>query len=184
MEENSNLDEQINNLLAQISDFNNGNDELVYVAEGVLKAVSKYAKKTPAYYLQYRLMELYVDLSVRILNNAIRETPEYQSLQQDYQKYLAFYLEAANKLKRYVQKCEKTGDVDNLDSAYLMTIYLAYILANLTDYAIEMKSLSESLVGGFVYIADDRVYQKLRDKTEFDVEEIKKLMKDIEEEGI
>lgn len=179
MEENSNIEAQINELLAQINEFNNGNDELVYVVEGVLKAVSKYAKKTSSYYIKFRLMELYLDLSLRIVNNAIRKSDEYQRLHQYYEEDLAFYLEAATTLKTYIKKCEKTGDVDNLDSAYLMTIYLSTILSNLSDYVSEINKITGDMVGNFSYRADEH----MRERTKLDIEEIKALMKNLEEEG-
>lgn len=180
MGENSNWEEEINTLLAQINEFNNGNDELVYVAEGVLEAVSKYAKKTSTYYLKFRLIELYLDISLRIFNNAIRTNSKYQSLHQYYQEDLAFYLEASNVLKRYIRKCEKTGDVDNLDSAYLMTIYLSTVLSNLSEYIDEINKITGDILEEFSYRANEH----LRDKTKLDVEEIKKLMKNLEEEEI
>ena len=180
MGENSNWEEEINNLLAQINEFNNGNDKLVYVAEGVLKAVGKYARKTSTYYIKFRFTELYLDISLRLINNAIRKTPKYQTLHQYYQEDLAFYLEAANVLKRYIRKCEHTGDVDNLDSAYLMTIYLSTVLSNLVDYIDEINKITGDIVGEFSYSANEH----LRNRTKLDVEEIKKLMKNLEEEGI
>ncbi len=179
MGENSNVEAQINELLAQINEFNNGNDELVYVVEGVLQAVSKYAKKTTSYYIKFRLMELYLDISLRIVNNAIRKNAKYKELHQYYEEDLAFYLEASSFLKTYIKKCEKTGDVDNLDSAYLMTIYLSTVLSNLSDYVSEINKITGDIVGEFSYSSNEH----MRERTKLDIEEIKKLMKNIEEEG-
>lgn len=179
MEENGNIEEQINTLLAQINEFNNGNDDLVYVVEGVLKAVNKYARSTTTNYIKFRLIELYLDISMCIVNNTIRKSEEYQSFRGYYQEDLSFYLDATNKLKRYLRKCKKTGDVENLDSAYLMTIYLSYILSNLSDYIEEIKNITGHLVGTHSYQPGENI----RKRTELDIEEIKKLMKNIEEEG-
>lgn len=179
MEKIFNIEEQVNNVLAIINEFNNGNDELVGDVEDILQAVSKYAKKTTSYYIKFRLMELYLDLSLRIVNNAFRKNNKYKALHQYYEEDLHFYQEAATILKTYIKKCEKTGDVDNLDSAYLMTIYLSNILSNLSDYIVEINKVTGDLIDEFSYIANEH----LRERTKLDVEEIKKLMKNLEEEG-
>lgn len=179
MEENSNFEREINELLEQINEFNNGNDELVYVVEGVLKAVSSYAKKTNSNYIKFRLIELYLDLSMRIVNNAVRKTPEYQALRQYYEEDLAFFYQAATSLKRYINGCKKTGDVDDLDSAYLMTIYLSFILSNLTDYIGEIKKITGNFMGIFYYQAN----ASIREKALLDIDEVKRLMKNLEKEG-
>ncbi len=178
MEEN-NYEEQINEILGKINEFNNGNDELVYEIEKVLDGVIKYAHNTTSNYIKFKLIELYLDLSLMIVNKKVRQSEEYQTIHQYYQDDLAFFLKAASSLKKYVKKCQKSGDVDDLDAAYLMTIYLSYILSNLSDYVEEIKKITGNLVGSFYYRPD----AKLRERTNLDIEEIKKLMKMIEKEG-
>lgn len=172
-------DELKNGLVEKIREFNEGNDKLVYVVEGTLKGVRHYVNRTTGYYLKFKLMELYLDISLMFVNNAVRKSLEYQELHGYYKEDLAFYLESATQLKRYIKKCQKTGDVDHLDSAYLMTISLSTVLCNLGDYIDEINKITGDMTGHFAYYG---VPEKLRERTSKDIEEIKKLMKNIEEE--
>lgn len=168
-----------NDIVEKIKEFNEGNDSLVYHVETVLNYVSRNANNTTKNYLKFRLMELYLDLSLMFVNNAIRKSSEYQELHSYYQSDLAFYLEAATQLKRYIKKCQKTGDVDHLDSAYLMSISLSTVLYNLSCYMDEINKITGDMMGNFAYTSKT---EELRERTSKDIEDIKKLMKDIEEE--
>lgn len=175
----NNIEDSINSILFQINAFNNGEDEYVEAVEEVMIAVKTYTKTAKVSYFKFRLLELYLDLSLLFVNNAIRKNEQYQELHGYYQSDLDFYLESVNKLKRYINKCEKTGDVDHLDSAYLLTIYLSNILSNLSDYMKEISNITGKLANRFDYFGSP---SKVRERTSLDIEEIKKLMKNIEEE--
>lgn len=168
-----------NGVVDKIREFNAGNDNLVILVETVLKQVSRDANNKTKNYLKFRLMELYLDLSLMFVNNAIRKSSEYQELHSYYQSDLAFYLEAATQLKRYIKKCQKTGDVDHLDSAYLMSISLSTVLYNLSCYVDEINKITGDMMGNFAYASKT---EELRERASKDIEEIKKLMKNIEEE--
>lgn len=169
-----------NGVVEKIREFNEGNDDLVILVETVLKHVRRDANNTTKNYLKFKLIELYLDLSLMFVNNAVRRSAEYQELHGYYKDDLAFYLEAATHLKRYIKKCQKTGDVDHLDSAYLMTIYLSNnVLFNLSCYMDEINKITGDMMGNFAYASKT---EELRERASKDIEEIKKLMKNIEEE--
>lgn len=179
MEQFNNIEDEINRILKDIKDFNNGNDELVEEVEQVVKGIRHYTNVTTFNYLKFRLLELYLDVSMCLVNNQIRKSEEYQILHQYCKNDLAFYWEMAKKLKKYIRKCQRTGDVDNLDSAYLITIYLSFVLNNISGYFNEISKVTGHLVGQYYYGGK----QDIREKANMDIEEIKKLMKNLEEEG-
>lgn len=179
MEEFANIEDEINSVLAIINDFNNGNDELVYEVEKVVKGVREYTNIAASKYLKFNLLVIYLDISTRVINNQISKNEEYRRLLQYCKDELAFYFENAKKLKRYIKKCQQTGDIDNLDSAYLITIYLSDILTNVTDYFNEISKVIGNLFGQFYYGGN----QDIREKANINIEVIKQLMKNLEEEG-
>ena len=178
MEKFENLEDEINSTIKCINDFNNGNAELVYDVEAILKRIKIYSDKITSNYVSFLLIELRLNLHFWLKNDSIRRSDAYQSLIQYYKEDLSLYLEASKILKRYIRKCEMTGDVDKLDSAYLMTIFLSYILTNLRDYVQEIANITSSFMGYISYIRG----RDIREKTKSEMDDLKILMKNLEEE--
>lgn len=177
LNEFDNIEDEINGVLKNINDFNNGNDELVYEVEEVVKGIKQYTNVATSNYLKLNFLVIKLDISMRIIDNQISKCEEYQRLLQYCKDDLAFYFEVVKILKRYIKKCQQTGDVDNLDSAYLITTYLTDILTNVTDYFNEISKVTGHLVGQFYYGGD----QNIREKAIMNIEITKQLMKNIEE---
>lgn len=171
-------EKEINSVLKIIHDFNNGEDELVDEVIEIFVEVKKYTKNAYLNYLKFLFLEKFLDMQITFINNQIKTNEDYALVFSYCKDDLKFYFKTVKNLKIYIKKWQKSGDVDNLDVAFLVSIYLSDILENISEYFDEIAKIVGWLEGRFFY----RPNSNIRENAILDIQEINKLMLLLERE--
>lgn len=169
---------EINTILDCIEEYNNGDENYLEYMEYIASVVKKYTNSARFKYIEFLLLEKYLDIHLRLVNNVIRESEDFQQLFGYCQDDLRYYLASAKELRIFIKKAIKNKDYECLDSAYLLTIYLSYILTNISNYFGTLSRVVGAQSGHFYYSLPDNIRQTGQNDIKLVEDELKKLRRE------
>ena len=149
-------------VLNAINDFENGDDsrydDILYIIKGINNSKKK---------MNHTLFveKIIVSLS-KTLSNLYGLTDKTAKMYSTCNAYLEYYQECINTLSKYLEVGKKTGDYPDLQAAYLLTLYLTFIIENINDYLDEIKQIEKSSLSSYSYSGNPNIDKKCEERKE------------------
>ena len=133
----------IKEIVASINDYINGNDteENYEVIINVVDGLHEYIKLTKKNKLRATFVFLVSRLATLITSPSLMKEDLYREIMSSCRMDYEFYLEAIERLKRYVDECESKGEYPNLDAAYLLSINISLLFRACLNYTGYIRTL-------------------------------------------
>ncbi len=165
--------QEFQKILYYIGEYNNGNREHEEELLMMLATYKKDMKSARKYHFIFSLLIFYLDKSIMLTNNSLRKDSDYQSLIGHCRGDIKYYLEVSKILKRYISGCIKDENYEHLDTLFLLTVKMGYILNGISDYFSYIKNM-EQYANTFIQY---RVPSTYREHGEENIREIEQALK-------
>lgn len=163
-----NVINELQKILWYIEEYNNGNNDYLSEMIDISHGIKKNIKSSRKNYVIFSLLNLYLDMGIKITSQELYEETEYQNLIQYCKDDIKYYLDVSKMLKAYINKCLKTDSYEHLDTAYILTIKNSYILKSISDYFAHIRSIQRYAMSGIQY----QFPNDIRKEGELNIEEI------------
>ena len=162
---NENEKELVAVVLDAINAFENGDDSRYDDIIDIIKGIKNSTRQ-----MNYNLFieRIIISLSKRV-SKLYGITPETEKMYSQCDNYLDYYQECINILSEYLEVGKKTGNYPDLQAAYLLTLYVTFIIENITDYLDEIKQIEKSSLSSYSYSGNpniDKTCEERKEKVE------------------
>lgn len=125
------------------------------------------------YHFIFSVLIFYLDKSIMLTNNSLRQESAYQSLIGHCRDDIKYYLEVSKILKRYIKRAIDSEDFEHVDSLFLLTVKMGYVLSNISDYLSYIKNM-EHYADSFIQY---QVPDTFRESGSTNIQEIEQTLK-------
>lgn len=133
--------QELQKILFYIEEYNKGNDEYDEELLTLLAVYKHDMKSAKKYFLIFSLLIFYLDKSIMLTRNELRQDSDYQSLIGYCREDIKYYLEVSKTLRKYIEECIKTDNYEAVDVVFLLTVKMGYVLSNITEYFSCIKNM-------------------------------------------
>lgn len=165
--------QELQKILYYIEEYNKGDEQAEDELLTLLATYKKDMKFARKYHIIFSLLIFYLDKSIMLTNNGLRQESDYQSLIGYCREDIKYYLEVSKILKKHISDCIKADDYEAVDVVFLLTVKMGYVLNNITEYFSYIKNM-ENYANTFIQY---QIPGNFRDSGRDNIQEIEKALK-------
>lgn len=157
----------INTVLYYYEQYQNGDEEAIIALEEIANGIKSASKLRVKNYLMFSFLTILQKIKILITDIYSMEDENYKELLSLCKDDLNYYYEISKYLSEYAKVSLKTGNYENIDDIFILSIKVSTILTNITEYYKQISTMLSYTYSTINYVYPDSIKRlSLTTKTE------------------